>query len=1154
MLTALLALIVAVIGMTSSAVVLSGPASAATPGITSSMLYNGQPLQNGQVLTGGDQLDLKVQYDNSQVTPGSTVTFDVGSNVTVASLPNTNTSIASVSQSGSTVTVTFKDPLPSDVNQGVFDLGLTVNNPPQSGNDDIAWTVNSDQTSIPVVIKKQGDTPPPTTPALGKSVTPTDLNSYVHVDTAGNVTIDDAILTRDIKYTVAYSSTATATGNIADTLPDYLGYAAGTFQYTVSSWDANGLNKTTSTAAAYAATVNGADDQFTGPANPNSVTGPSILTVTYTVHVTDKAGLAAALQAQLAGQESGTSYTLALQNTATAGDQTAKATVNVRGTVATAPCSGLCTATFSKASSWDLRNALANTDGTLVTPQEVDYTLTAHVQDNTGAALPQNVVISDPLPTGISWDTADSAFITATGTTTSLTQATSCTDATAFATNAYVGQWCVNGQTLLVNLGNTSNTNVTLVAKTLVTSVAGLTGTAVTTPAGGTEYAFPNTATMTYNTGTPKTASKTIDLVALPTGASEGYVDASVFSKTAPGAPAAVNPGESAQIPYVFKVGAGKGIDLTKSTITDYVDHDVFGVIDASTLSPTVKYNGVTLPAADYTLTTDTNGNLVFSLTAAGITAVTAAGIDKAFELDLMLTTLPFDGKVTKNITNKASLTGAAGQPPYQSTAESTTTSYGSEAEVDKTLYDPSANDYTDDLQATTNGPSTYVYKLDFIPHGGYNGVAISPVVDTLPSELQFLGFVTAANAPTATNPTSGPVEIGGNLQAVYDATAKTVTIKQQTGTVLNDPSGDTLSAYFAVTVASLTTPIVNSIPNGPKATIEPVPMVSVGDYVWVDTSRDGRQDTGEPGIPGVVLKITGPDGQPVTDVNGNPVGPTTTDANGGYTFDGLPVLTDGQHYTVTIDQDASKTALAPYVPTIAGQGDRAGDSSTWTAQSEGLTEDGQRDPTLDFGFVTKTYAIGDKVWIDTNKDGVQNGGEPPLAGVKVTLLDDTGKVVGTTSTDANGRYKFDNLPAGTYQVKFQLTPEQAAKYRFTTTGNGTEGTDSNADQSTGLTKTFVLDDSNTALTTDYTDQTIQASQGIDPTWDAGVILLDATSPSSSPTSSGSGTAPGSGGSGGGGLAMTGSDIAGMSIAALVAFLGGAGLLLLGRARRRRAH
>lgn len=130
---------------------------------------------------------------------------------------------------------------------------------------------------------------------------------------------------------------------------------------------------------------------------------------------------------------------------------------------------------------------------------------------------------------------------------------------------------------------------------------------------------------------------------------------------------------------------------------------------------------------------------------------------------------------------------------------------------------------------------------------------------------------------------------------------------------------------------------------------------VSLGDLVWVDANRDGLQDEGEPGIPGVVLVLTGPDGQPVTDVFGEVVAPVTTDDNGAYLFENLPVLGEGEQYTVRIDRDASAKALAPYVPTVMleeGRGDR--DSSTWTASTVApLNRDGDHDPTLDFGFVT---------------------------------------------------------------------------------------------------------------------------------------------------------------------------------------------------------
>lgn len=918
-------------------------AHADTPGISSNMLYNGSALQPGTVLTAGAVLDLRVQYDNTNVTPGSTVAFDVGSNVDVASLPAANTSIASVTQNGSIISITFRNPLPADVNQGVFDIGLTVKNPAQSGPDNISWKIDSNGPSIPVTIKRSGDTPPPTTSADGKSVSPTDLNKYVKVALDGTVTMNSTLANQSISYTLTLTSTQAQNDfPISDQLPSFLGYDAGSFASTLTTWDANGLNKATTTPTPYAVAVNGNSFSST-----TSVPGPSILTITYTAHVTDPDGLAAALQAQLQGKPAGTNYTVALQNTASFNGHEDQATVNVRGAVPSAPCTGLCTHTLSKASSWDSRNVLTDADGNLTPAQEITYTLKANV-GTTDTVLPVNVVLSDPLPTGASWNTSDPQFIVGA----TLTKATDCPDAATFAGSGYVGQWCVNGQTLLVNFGNNKSTNVTINAKALVTSVTGLTQGGSTTIQGATPYRLPNTASLEYGGANPTTANKTVTVVQLPSNDGAGYTDASVFSKTANNTPLAVDPGESAKVPYIFKVGAGKGIDVRSSMITDFLDQSIYGDIDVATLNPTGKYNGQTLSAADFALSKDGNGNLIIALSSAGKTIVTAQGADKAFELDLTLTTLPFSGKVTKTITNSALLSGATSQPPYVSTVGSTATSYGNEAEVNKALYDPATGEYTGTLQATSNGEATYIYRVNFIPHGGYDQIAISNVVDNLPAGVTFIGFVQASDTAVA-NPTLGPVDIGGNLNVVYNGVARTVTIQQKNGTVLNDPTGDTLSAYFAVRVSSLTAPIVNTI-GGNSATINPVKRVSVGDYVWVDSNHDGRQDAGEKGIPGVVLTVTGPNGNPVTDASGNPVGPTTTDANGKYNFNNLPALTGDQIYTVHIDRSASTSALAPYVPTQATTGDRAGDSSTWDASSVpgSLHDNGDSDPTLDFGFV----------------------------------------------------------------------------------------------------------------------------------------------------------------------------------------------------------
>ncbi len=59
---------------------------------------------------------------------------------------------------------------------------------------------------------------------------------------------------------------------------------------------------------------------------------------------------------------------------------------------------------------------------------------------------------------------------------------------------------------------------------------------------------------------------------------------------------------------------------------------------------------------------------------------------------------------------------------------------------------------------------------------------------------------------------------------------------------------------------------------------------------------------------------------------------------------------------------------------------------------------------------------IGGYMWEDSNEDGIQDGCEPAFASINVTLLDDAGNELGTTTTDANGQYNFNEnvLNSGT--------------------------------------------------------------------------------------------------------------------------------------------
>lgn len=66
---------------------------------------------------------------------------------------------------------------------------------------------------------------------------------------------------------------------------------------------------------------------------------------------------------------------------------------------------------------------------------------------------------------------------------------------------------------------------------------------------------------------------------------------------------------------------------------------------------------------------------------------------------------------------------------------------------------------------------------------------------------------------------------------------------------------------------------------------------------------------------------------------------------------------------------------------------------------------------------------LGDKVFEDTNKDGIQDANEAGLANVTVILKDANGTEISRTTTDSNGQYLFDKLAKGHYTVEF-VTPE----------------------------------------------------------------------------------------------------------------------------------
>ncbi len=55
--------------------------------------------------------------------------------------------------------------------------------------------------------------------------------------------------------------------------------------------------------------------------------------------------------------------------------------------------------------------------------------------------------------------------------------------------------------------------------------------------------------------------------------------------------------------------------------------------------------------------------------------------------------------------------------------------------------------------------------------------------------------------------------------------------------------------------------------------------------------------------------------------------------------------------------------------------------------------------------------------WLDVNGDGKRDQDDRPLGGVVAVLTDESGQVIATVTTDADGRYSFESLPAGVYRL-----------------------------------------------------------------------------------------------------------------------------------------
>jgi uncharacterized repeat protein (TIGR01451 family) len=367
--------------------------------------------------------------------------------------------------------------------------------------------------------------------------------------------------------------------------------------------------------------------------------------------------------------------------------------------------------------------------------------------------------------------------------------------------------------------------------------------------------------------------------------------------------------------------------------------------------------------------------------------------------------------------------------------------------------------DSSGNVIATTTTASGGFYRFDNLPAGDYK-VQIAATNFAAGGALK--GY--ASSTPTEINPNDN---VDKNDNGIDQPVDLLTTLGISSGTVtLGGASPEPVGETELVAGANPQGPTTD---NAANMTVDFgfYPLASLGNFVWLDSNANGRQDAGEAGIPGVEVKLLNADGTPYLR-NGIPL-TTTTGANGEYLFTDLPAGS----YVVEFVKPSGYSASPKDAALAVDATDSDADVVTGRTGAYTLAP-GEQNLTVDAGLFF-TASLGDRVWHDLNKNGVQDPGEPGVAGVTVNLLDGAGTtILLTIPTDANGNYKFEGLTPGTpYIVEF-LPSSLPAGYQFTTQGGGgatSDAADSDANVTTGRTVAFTL------------------TSGVnDPGWDAGVF------------------------------------------------------------------
>ena len=301
------------------------------------------------------------------------------------------------------------------------------------------------------------------------------------------------------------------------------------------------------------------------------------------------------------------------------------------------------------------------------------------------------------------------------------------------------------------------------------------------------------------------------------------------------------------------------------------------------------------------------------------------------------------------------------------------------------------------DTIVLAEGTDATGYTFGEVLEGSISGSVIDTNGDPIADVEIVLSGTDDLGDPVLLTTTTGPdgtYSLVGLRPGTYAVTETQPAGYGEAGQVSDDPDADTL-------VTNVISNLVLESGESSAGNDFTERFSTISGVVFHDLDNDGVQGSDEVGIAGVELSLTG------TDANGAPVTQTVvTDIDGAYTF---VDLLSGE-YAITETQPAAYSDGIDVAGTSGGIAAVGGDEISAIPLAAGTDAES-------YTFAEIGTPIIGTVWIDDDRDGVIDVGEPGISGVTITLLDSNGDVVGVTVTDDTGSYSFADLPAGDYSI-----------------------------------------------------------------------------------------------------------------------------------------